>query len=184
MALSQITWHDVQQLPDDGKRREAIEGELYVTPSPSVRHQRVSRSLERALYPIVLDTGLGEVLHAPLGVEFPVSGEGVQPDIMVVSRARSGIIAEPWIRGAPDIVIEILSPTTAHRDRGIKLQLYQRQGVAQYWIVDPEADAVEVWTFGGTGAQPALERFTETLPVRLDDELVGEIDLAGIFRAD
>jgi Uma2 family endonuclease len=181
MALSQITWHDVQQLPDDGKRREAIQGELYVTPAPSVRHQRVSRSLERALYPIVLDTGLGEVLHAPLGVEFPVSGEGVQPDIIVVSRARSGIVAESWIRGAPDIVIEILSPTTAHRDRGIKLQLYQRQGVAQYWIVDLEAGAVEVWTFG---EEPALERFTETLPVRLDDKPIGEIDLTEVFRED
>ena len=100
---------------------------------------------------------------------------------MVVSRARSGIIAEPWIRGAPDIVIEILSPTTAHRDSGIKLQLNQRQGVAQYWIVDLEADTVEVWTFG---EEPALERFTKVLPVQLGGEPVGEIDLAGIFRAD
>ena len=181
MALAQITWQDVQQLPDDGNRYEAIDGELYVTPSPSLRHQRISKRLERALYSLVEDSGAGEVLHAPVGVEFPATGEGVQPDVVVISRARSGILADPWIRGAPDLVIEILSPATAGRDRGLKRKLYERQGVEQYWIVDPEAAAVEVWSFG---AEPNFQRFTETLPIRFGSDDLGEIDLTEILQAD
>ena len=179
MALPQITWQDVQQLPDDGNRYEAIAGELYVTPAPTVNHQRIGRRLERALYVLLQDAGLGEVLHAPLGVEFPVTDEGVQPDIMFVSTERRGIIAEDWLRGAPDLIVEILSPTTASRDRGVKLKLYKRQGVEQYWIVDPTDAAVEVWRFEG---EPGYERFTERLPVRVGGETVGEIDLEDVFR--
>ena len=181
MALAQITWQDVQQLPDDGNRYEAIDGELYVTPAPSVRHQRISKRLERALYSLVEDSGVGEVLHAPVGVEFPATGEGVQPDIIVVARKRSGILADLWIRGAPNLLVEILSPTTASRDRHVKRKLYERQGVEAYWIVDPQATAVEVWAFG---EEPGFQRFTETLPVRLEGEGLGEIDLRKIFRAD
>jgi Uma2 family endonuclease len=181
MALAQITWQDVQQLPDDGNRYEAIEGELYVTPAPSLRHQRISKRLERALYSLVEDSGLGEVLHAPVGVEFPTTGEGVQPDVLVISHARSGILADPWVRGAPDLVIEILSPTTAQRDREVKRKLYERQGVQAYWIVDPEAAAVEVWSFA---EEPSFRRFTDTLPVRVAGEDCGDIDLAEIFRPD
>ena len=180
MALSQITWHDVQQMPDDGNRYEAIAGELHVTPAPSVRHQQVSKRLERALYEIAEDTGAGEVLHAPVGVEFSSTGEGVQPDIVVIAAARRGIIDEDWIRGAPDIVIEILSPGTQRRDRGVKLKLYERQGVEEYWIVDPASRAVAVWRFHG-GA--VCERCTGILPVRLAGETLGEIDLEAVFSA-
>jgi len=185
MALSQITWQDVQQLPDDGHRHEAIEGELHVTPAPSFRHQRVSQKLEQALLRLLETPGHGIVVHAPVGVEFPSTGEGVQPDIIFVSDARAHLIADEGIRGAPDLVVEILSPTTAHRDRGVKRKLYERQGVDQYWIVDMEAEAVEVWTFGERPSEaPALQRFTDSLPVQLGSELVGEIDLTEVFAAD
>ena len=181
MALSQITWQDVQQLPDDGHRYEAIAGELYVTPAPSLRHQRISMRLTLLLHRLLVEPGLGELIAAPVGVEFPATEEGVQPDLVFVSNARRGILADPWIRGAPDLVVEILSPTTAHRDRGVKRKLYERQGVEQYWIVDPEASAVEVWTFG---ADPGFERFATTMTVHLSGEIVGEMDLAGIFGAN
>jgi Uma2 family endonuclease len=189
MALSQITWQDVQQLPDDGHRHEAIEGELYVTPAPSFRHQRISQRLEQALLELLEKPGLGIVVHAPVGVEFPSTGEGVQPDIVFISAARRAIITEPDIQGAPDLVIEILSPTTANRDRGIKRKLYERQGVGQYWIVDPEARAVEVWTFAaesgpGAAGEPSPERFRGNVPVRLEGQTVGEVDLAEVFRED
>ena len=180
MALSQITWQDVQQLPDDGNRYEAIAGELYVTPAPSLRHQRISMRLTLLLHRLLVEPGHGELFFAPVGVEFPTTEEGVQPDLVFVSKRRGGILADPWIRGAPDLVIEILSPSTAHRDRGVKRKLYERQGVEQYWIIDPEASAVEVWTFG---ADPGFERFTETMTVRLSGEEIGEIDLVGIFKA-
>jgi Uma2 family endonuclease len=178
MSLPQITWQDVQQLPDDGKRYEAIGGELYVTPAPSLRHQRLHRRLVAALLRLLQEPGRGELLYAPFGVEFPATGEGVQPDLLFVSNGRRGILAEDWIRGAPDLVVEILSPSTAHRDRGIKRDLYERQGVAEYWIVDPEADAVEAWRFGD---ERRHERFTGRLPVRLGGETVGEIDLEQVF---
>jgi Uma2 family endonuclease len=105
----------------------------------------------------------------------------VQPDIVFVSSERLGIIHDEGIKGAPDLVIEILSPSTAHRDRGIKRKLYERHGVTQYWIVDPDAKAVEVWSFGD---ETGFERFTDSLPVRLAGETVGEIDLAEVFAAD
>ena len=185
MALSQITWQDVQQLPDDGHRHEAIEGELYVTPAPSSRHQRVSRRLLYSLEAILGARGHGELFFAPIGVEFPDTGEGVQPDIVFISRARRGIVADAGIRGAPDLVVEILSPTTSGRDRGVKRKLYERQGVGQYWIVDLDAEAVELWTFGARPSEePALQRFTDRVPVRLGGETVGEVDLAAVFVQD
>lgn len=180
MALSQITWQDVQQMPDDGKRREAIEGEMYAMPVPPVRHQEISVNLTVALDQILGTGGHGELLPGPIGVEFPATGEGVQPDILFVSRARLGIIDDEWLRGAPDLVVEILSPSTEERDRGLKLRLYWRQGVPEYWIVDPEAEAVEVWGF--RGEEPVCRRVTDRLPVHVDEEMVGEIDLGEVFR--
>jgi Uma2 family endonuclease len=114
-------------------------------------------------------------------VEFPSTGEGVQPDIVVIAAARRGIIDDDWIRGAPDIVVEILSPGTQRRDRGVKLKLYDSQGVGEYWIVDPTARTVEVWRFED-GSH--CERFSDRLPVRLAGATLGEIDLAEVFRED
>ena len=185
MALSQITWQDVQQLPDDGHRHEAMEGELYVTPAPTFRHQRISQRLELALVRLLEQPHHGIVVHAPIGVEFPDTGEGVQPDIVFVSEARRDRIVAEGIRGAPDLVIEILSPTTASRDRGVKRKLYERQGVEQYWIVDPEAETVEVWTFADRPSEaPPLRNFTGKLPVEFGGRLLGEIDLSGVFAHD
>lgn len=181
MALPQITWQDVRQLPDDGNRYEAIEGELYVTPAPSLRHQAISLRLTLALHELLVESGHGSLWIAPVGVEFPATGEGVQPDLVFVSDGRSGILAEDWMRGAPDLAVEILSPTTAHRDRGMKRKLYERQGVAEYWIVDPEEEAVDRWSFGD---ETRHARFAERLPVRAGGERVGEIDLKKIFRRD
>ena len=180
MALPQITWQDVQQLPDDGNRYEAIDGELCVTPAPSLRHQRILMRLTLALHHLLVEPGHGELFFAPTGVEFPATEEGVQPDLLFVSNQRRGILADQWIRGAPDLVVEILSPTTAHRDRGVKRKLYDRQGVSVYWIVDPDARAVEVWTFG---TEPGHGRFTDLLPVTLAGEQIGELDLAEVFGA-
>ena len=178
MALSQITWHDVQQMPDDGHRREAIGGELHVTAAPSSRHQEISATLAASLYEILVRQGHGRLFHAP-GVEFPGTGEGVQPDLAFVSQTRSEVVEADWIRGAPDLVIEILSPSTEERDRGLKLKLYRRQGVPEYWIVDPETEVVEVWDLHGE--EPRCRQFTDWLPVRLRGDVVGEVELAEVF---
>ena len=115
---------------------------------------------------------------APLLVEFPGTGDRVQPDILFVSNERRGIIGEKQVLGAPDLVVEILSPSTAHRDRGVKLDLYARRGVREYWIVDPDEDVVDVWRFG---RDPGYERFAGELPVRLGGERTGVIDLGVVF---
>ena len=172
------TWEDVLQMPDDGNRYEFIGGRLYVTPVPWTRHQRIAKRLQLALVRVLEDTGHGEVFWAPFLVEFPGTGDRVQPDILFVSNERRGIIGKNQVLGAPDLVVEILSPITAHRDRGVKLDLYARRGVREYWIVDPDEDVVDVWRFGH---DPSHERFTSELPVRLGGERVGTIDLGEVF---
>ncbi len=181
MPLPSITWQDVQQTPDDGNRYEAIEGDLYMTPAPTFRHQRVSLRLGIGLHRMLEEPGHGVVVGVPVGVEFPTTGEGVQPDLLFVSNERRGIITQAGLTGAPDLAVEILSPTTAARDCGLKLRLYERQGVREYWIVDPDEHAVDVWRFG---REPERERFTTTLPVRLETEEVGSIDLEAVFASD
>ena len=172
------TWEDVLRMPDDGNRYEFIGGRLYVTAAPVTRHGRISKRLEHALVRILEHAGHGEMFRAPCLVEFPGTGDRVQPDILFVSNERWGIIGEKQVTGAPDLVVEILSPSTAHRDRGIKLDLYARRGVREYWIVDPVEDVVDVWRFE---VQPGHERFTGELPVRLGAEQVGTIDLDEVF---
>ena len=172
------TWADVERMPEDGNRYESIGGQLYMTPAPAIRHQRVSKLLQGALMRLLEHAGHGEVFNAPCLVEFPGTSDRVQPDILFVSGGRRGIIAEKAVVGAPDLVVEILSPSTAHRDRGIKLELYARRGVREYWIADPVRDVVDVWRFGD---DPEHECFAGELPVRLGDEQVGVIDLAEVF---
>ena len=171
------TWEDVLRMPDDGNRYEFIGGRLYVTAACATRHQRISSRLLHALMGI-LEPVYGEVFFAQLLVEFPGTGDRVQPDLLFVSNERRGIIGETQVTGAPDLVVEILSPSTAHRDRGIKLDLYARRGVREYWIVDPVEDVVDVWRFE---QQPGHERFTGELPVCLGTPQVGTIDLDEVF---
>ncbi|MDE2865705.1 MAG: Uma2 family endonuclease [Gemmatimonadota bacterium] len=177
-AQAPTTWEDVLRMPDDGNRYEFIGGRLYMTPAPVIRHQRVLGRLWSALMRILVDSGRGEVFSAPLLVEFPGTEERVQPDLLFVSNERRAIIGEKQILGAPDLVVEILSSTTAHRDRGIKLDLYARVGVRQYWIVDPVEDSVDVWRFVDAAG---YGRFTGEFPVRLRSERLGVIDLDEVF---
>jgi len=174
------TWEDVLRMPDDGNRYEFIGGRLYVTAAPVIRHQRISKRLQAALVRVLEDPGHGEVFYAPCLVEFPGTGDRVQPDLLFVSDERREIIGEKQVLGAPDLVVEILSPSTAHRDRGIKLDLYARSGVRQYWIVDPVEDVVDVWRFEDEPG-PGHERVSGELAVRLGAERVGRIDLDQVF---
>ncbi len=166
-------------MPEDGNRYEAIGGDLHVSPPPKNRHQWIGVNLFVALHDLLMRPGHGRLFSAPVGVEFPDTDEGVQPDILFVSTERLRIVTEDWIRGAPDLVVEILSPSTARRDRTVKRHLYERQGVAEYWIVDPDAKQVEVWRFAA-GVKDA-ERYADVLPVRLGNRPVGEIELSKIF---
>ncbi len=179
MPKTRITWADAQLMPEDGKLYEAIDGELYVTPPPTLRHQWIAANLMAELHRLLAAPGHGWLFFAPTGVEFPETEEGVQPDIVFISKDRRELLTKPGVSGPPDLVIEIVSPSTAKRDRSIKKKLYKRQGVPQYWIVDPETDAVEVWDFAAGEEEPS--RHVRHLPVRLGGRDYGEIDLETVF---
>lgn len=129
---------------DDDKRYEILEGELIMVPSPMTQHQRISRKLEKVLIDYVEQHSLGEVFYAPLDV---VLAEDivVQPDILYISTERKEIITEKNISGAPDLVVEILSPTSGYYDLIRKKKIYEKYGVKEYWIVDPDTRLVEIY---------------------------------------
>ena len=135
------TKRDYRTLPDD-VRAELVDGELYVTPAPSFAHQDVVGRLYRLLCALVDERDLGRVGLSPLDVHLP-SGDVVQPDLLFVATANEGICRE-WVHGAPDLVVEVVSPTHPERDRFVKRRLYARSGIPEYWIVDPTERSGEV----------------------------------------
>ena len=146
---TKLTVADYMNTPDD-VRCQLIDGELILAPSPTTRHQRISLRLAVELTQHIERTGLGEVWIAPLDVVFP-DREVYQPDILFVSNERKGIITEANIQGAPDLVVEILSPSTQRHDRGHKQDVYAERGVREYWIVDPDSSTLEVLSAGSNG---------------------------------
>ena len=148
-----FTYTDYLLLPE-GDRRELIEGDFYMVPSPSFRHQSISRDISTPLWDYVRTNGLGVVVWAPMDVGLTQESV-VQPDILFISNERREIITDNNISGAPDLVVEILSPSTADRDRELKLRLYARHGVREYWIVDPDERTVQVMSLGTGGYDAA-----------------------------
>ena len=151
-----LTSTDLQDMPDDGKRYELLEGELVVSPAPTRKHQKVAwrvvTFLDRAEV-----AGFGVGYAAPFEVYFD-EYDAAQPDVFFVRADRLDIIKEDRIEGAPDLVVEILSPSTRRRDLRVKLQLYARFGVPFYWIMDTEAITVQPYelTPQGYAVQPLL----------------------------
>jgi Uma2 family endonuclease len=143
------THADLLLMPDDGKRREIIDGELYVTPSPVNYHQKILFNLTMAFGKFLENHPLGELRFAPLDVILS-EHDVLEPDLLLVMNEHENFLQD-WVRGAPDLVIEILSPTTEARDRGLKLKAYARYGVGEYWIVDPVAQVVEVYRLTAEG---------------------------------
>ena len=139
---AKLTVDDYMNTPDD-VRYQLIDGELILAPSPTDRHQTVLFKLAVLLDQHVSASGIGKVWIAPFDVVFP-DREVYQPDILFVSNERREIITEANIQGAPDLVVEILSPSTQQYDRGYKREVYAERGVREYWIVDPGAGTVEV----------------------------------------
>lgn len=122
--------------PDDGQRHEIVNGEHYVNPAPSTYHQTISRRIQFELYTQIELQHLGQVFDAPVDLQL---GEHdiVQPDIVVVLSEHEKIITPSKIKGIPDLIIEILSPSTAEKDRVLKRRVYEASRVPEYWIVDP-----------------------------------------------
>jgi Uma2 family endonuclease len=144
-AVREWTYAEFARLPDDGNRYEVIAGELYVTPAPNRLHQRVSARLVHLFEGFCEKHGAGEVYDAPFDVIFG-EGDYVEPDLVFVREERvDEVIRDHGIVGTPDLVIEILSDSTEHRDRGIKRERYAAYGVPEYWIIDTDAKHVEVY---------------------------------------
>lgn len=138
-----FTYQDLASIPDDDKRRELIEGDLFVTPSPTTVHQTISSRLVFELICALERTGLARVFYAPTDVILDETNV-VVPDIVIVSKTREHIITKRAIEGVPDVIVEILSPGTSERDRHYKRRLYERFYVPEYWLVDPEYGQIEI----------------------------------------
>lgn len=174
------TYEDYKRLPDDGWRYEIIEGELQMVPAPNTVHQQSSFELATAMKIFVQSRGLGKVFIAPIDVMLGERGTPVQPDILFISSDRLSIVSFERIEGAPDLIVEVLSPSNWLADRRDKYELYAKSGVREYWVVDPQVQTVEVfnlqdsryeqvgrWKLGERASSRVLKGF--------------EIDVANIF---
>ncbi len=177
--LTGWTVAQVLELPDDGKRYELVDGELLVTPAPSLAHQHALGALYWQLYPFVESNAVGRLFQSPADIE-PDERTLVQPDLFVAPLIE-GRPPRTWKQIGPLLLaVEALSPSTARADRQIKRRRYQRHGVAEYWIMDLDAQLVERW-------RPADER-PEVLAEQLSWFPAGtarpfELDLPAFFTA-
>lgn len=175
-SSTKLTYADFERFPDDGLRHEIIEGEHYVTPAPSTRHQRILLMLSHLLQSYLETRHVGEILFAPFDVllsEFNV----FEPDLVYISNTRAHLLTEKNLQGSPDLAVEILSPGTRSRDMRLKREVYERTGVEEYWLIDPETDVVEVYRRSAEAAgsgrtprtfgEPLQYRRTQTLTTPL-----------------
>lgn len=152
------TYAEFARLPSETSTRyEVIAGELVVTPAPGTRHQRIVTTLVSLLDPFVRAHRLGTILAGPVDVLF-AEGDYLEPDLVFVRKERRGILSDRGIEGAPDLVVEIVSPSTAGRDRGLKRERYAHFGVPEYWIVDPDERVIERWRLGNAAERPEIAR--------------------------
>ena len=169
------TYADYRQLPE-GAPYELIRGHLVMSPAPTPQHQLVQANLFFELSLVVRDHDAGRVMSAPVDVRLSDTTV-LQPDLVFVGAARTDLIGEQAIEGAPDLVVEILSPASAHRDLTEKKRLYETHGVREYWIVDPDSETVEVFentedgfvqaaraVDEGPGGSTVLDGLTVSLP--------------------
>jgi len=177
-----FTYEDYLLFPSDGKRHELIDGEHFMTPSPSTKHQRILGNLFLAFGTFLKEHKIGEIFVAPYDVVLS-DLDVVEPDLLFVSSGRASIITEKNIQGAPDLVVEILSETTRKTDEIIKRKLYERHGVSEYWIVDPELETVKVYRLTDqayTRAAESSKENADTLTTPLLPRL--QIPLSEIFE--
>ncbi len=144
-----LTYDDLLLFSDDGRRHELIDGEHYVTPSPNRKHQAIVGNLYYVIRQYLENRRAGRIFAAPFDVLFS-KFDVVEPDLLFVSAERLEEVLTPeHVRGAPDLVVEVGSKGTQKRDETVKRRLYERGGVKEYWVVDPERDTVRVYRQSG-----------------------------------
>jgi Uma2 family endonuclease len=144
------TYDDLAALPDDDLRHEIIDGEHVVSPSPFVKHQVVVLNFGTELSNYVRAHPIGRVFVAPCDIVFAPDNVA-EPDVFYVSNERRAIIGEKNLHGAPDLTVEVLSATRRRRDEVDKRAVYERFGVIEYWIADPDAETVRIYRRGAAG---------------------------------
>ena len=142
--ISKITYEEYCLFPNDGNRHEVIDGLHYMNPAPNPNHQSISKYLQHYLFTQIELEGLGKVFDAPIDVQFG-DHDIVQPDLIVILNDGKAKITDTRVMGPPDLVVEILSRSTAKNDFTIKRRLYEQSGVREYWIVDPDAQRIETY---------------------------------------
>jgi Uma2 family endonuclease len=149
-----ITRADYEGMPEGPPYFQVIEGDLVMSPSPRTVHQIIAGRIYSLMLRFLEKHPLGEVFITPLDV-FLNDVNVYQPDVIFVSSRRKSIITEQGIEGAPDLVVEILSPGTARFDKGSKRKVYARTGVKELWMVDPGAKTIQVYLLAGASESPA-----------------------------
>ena len=166
----------------EGTRYQLLDGEMILGTSPTPKHQSLLGNLYRAVHAFVDAGNLGRVRFAPLDVVLS-NHDVAQPDLMFVSNERAEIVTEGNVQGAPDLVVEILSPSTAEYDEGYKRALYALHEVREYWLVDPDAETVEVLVLGDEGL--SLYQVFETGQTLESPLLAGlSLDLEDLFQGN
>src|ERR1044071_10092535 len=158
-VVKRWTYDDLAAMPADNVIREIFDGELFVSPSPFLRHQRIGGRLYRRSGNYLEEHPIGEVIVAPMDSVFWIDNV-CEPDVLYVSHERSSILTNKHIHGAPDFVIEVLSEFNAKNDKVRKLAIYERFGVTEYWIADPEANTIRVFRREGKALPLVSELFT------------------------
>ncbi len=143
LERKRYTLEDYERLPE-GSPYQLIQGELVMSPAPAPEHQEISGNLYDILRNTVKKSKKGKVFYAPIDVYLDQEN-AYQPDIVVVLEGSQAKITQKGIEGAPDLVVEILSPSTAYYDLTEKKEVYERSGVKEYWIVDPKRKTFEVY---------------------------------------
>jgi Uma2 family endonuclease len=165
-------YEDYLRLPDDGRRYEIIAGVLYVANAPSFDHQYTVFKLARYLGDFVELHGLGVVIGAPFEVHLNERSRPIQPDLLFLDNAQKPTPGTQRFEGAPRLIVKVISPGSIRLDRQTKFDAYEQAGVAEYWLVDPKARSVEVYTLS-TGEYALLGQYT-------GDEMIASKVLTGL----
>ena len=175
-SRTKLTYDDFVLFPDDGMRHELIDGEHYVTPSPNTKHQIVVGNLHLMIASWLQANRIGRVMLSPFDVVF-TTFDVVEPDLLYLSNERAAqVLTAANVQGVPELVVEIGSPSTRKRDETIKRRLYERAGVSEYWVVDPDLDVVRIYRAGEAGFEKAVELSREAGDV-LSTSLLPGLDL-------
>jgi len=165
-------YEDYLRLPDDGRRYEIIAGVLYAANAPSFDHQYTVFKLARYLGDFVELHNLGVVIGAPFEVHLNETSRPVQPDLLFLDNEQKPVPETQTFAGAPRLIVEVISPSSIRLDRQRKFDAYEQAGVAEYWLVDPKARSVEIYTLSN-GEYALLGQYT-------GDELISSKLLAGL----